>query len=247
MITEGNNSYVPKYIQIENYILQKIKENAFKIGDKIPSEAALSSQFHVSRITVNAAIKELASSGVVERIQGKGTFVRAVDDASANQPMGFASGISIVPHEKASAKPHKLLEHGMIKADAILASKLNLQQGDPVYKLLRSVGKAESPTEIDYSYIPISVCNDHVFDCEELERIFLHDYIYKYFQLKPTHLKIFLNTSLTSDMDIRLLHKINKQELFTWDTYVYQENRVLAVTTTIDHAQANKPFITLAF
>ena len=75
MITEENNSYVPKYVQIQNYILQKIQDGVFTVGDRIPSEAELSRQFDVSRITVNAAIKELASSRVVERIQGKGTFV----------------------------------------------------------------------------------------------------------------------------------------------------------------------------
>ena len=65
MITEENNSYVPKYVQIQNYILQKIQDGVFTVGDRIPSEAELSRQFDVSRITVTAAIKELASSRVV--------------------------------------------------------------------------------------------------------------------------------------------------------------------------------------
>ena len=32
MITEENNSYVPKYVQIQNYILQKIQERSSWIG-----------------------------------------------------------------------------------------------------------------------------------------------------------------------------------------------------------------------
>ena len=72
MITEENNSYVPKYVQIQNYILQKIKDGVLSEGDRIPSEAELSKQFDVSRITVSTAIKELANARVVERIRGKG-------------------------------------------------------------------------------------------------------------------------------------------------------------------------------
>ena len=87
MITEENNSYVPKYVQIQNYILQKIQDGVFTVGDRIPSEAELSRQFDVSRITVNAAIKELASSRVVERIQGKGTFVLSPERARAGSPL----------------------------------------------------------------------------------------------------------------------------------------------------------------
>ena len=93
MITEENNSYVPKYVQIQNYILQKIQDGVFTVGDRIPSEAELSRQFDVSRITVNAAIKELASSRVVERIQGIGTFVLSPEKGAGRQSIAFASGI----------------------------------------------------------------------------------------------------------------------------------------------------------
>lgn len=71
MLNEDDISYVPKYVQIQNYILQKIKDGVLSEGDRIPSEAELSKQFDVSRITVSTAIKELANARVVERIRGK--------------------------------------------------------------------------------------------------------------------------------------------------------------------------------
>ena len=40
--------------------------------------------------------------------------------------------------------------------------------------------------EVDYSYVPLSVCKDHTFDCEALKTFFLHDYICRYFNRKPT-------------------------------------------------------------
>ena len=35
------------------------------------------------------------------------------------------------------------------------------------------------------------VCKDHTFDCEALKTFFLHDYICRYFNEKPTHIRIF--------------------------------------------------------
>ena len=81
-MADENYSYAPKYVQIQNYILQKIESGEYAAGDKIPSETELARQFDVSRLTVNTAVKELANSGIVERVQGKGTFVRFVPGQS---------------------------------------------------------------------------------------------------------------------------------------------------------------------
>lgn len=247
MIAEDNSSYVPKYVQIQNYILQKIEEGTFSVGDRIPSEAELSRQFDVSRITVNTAIKELASGGVVERKQGKGTFVRLPEKIAGTQSMAFASGIKIAPFDQSIHKPHKLIEHGIAQAGPVLCGKLHLEQGAYVYKIVRCVYVDNQPNELDFSYIPLSVCSNHTFDCDALEKIFLHDYVCRYFDEKPTHIKIFINTQTTEDMDITPLQIDNREDMFTWDTFVYREQKVLAFTTTASVSQTNKPFITLEF
>lgn len=247
MLAEDNISYVPKYVLIKNYILQKINEGSFLAGDRIPSEAELSRQFDVSRITVNTAIKELAGVGVVERIQGKGTFVLASDKTDSKQSIAFSSGIKLVPFEHSSHKPHKLIEHGIIKAGPMLCAKLNLEQESYVYKIVRGVCTDSQPGELDFSYIPLSVCSNHTFDCEALEEIFVHDYVRKYFDEKPTHIRIYINTEITEDMDITALSIEKKEDMLTWDTYVYKKKEILAITTTVCISEANKPFITLEF
>ena len=98
-MADENYSYAPKYVQIQNYILQKIESGEYTAGDKIPSEIELARQFDVSRLTVNTAVKELANSGIVERVQGKGTFVRFVPGQSFSSPMAFSGGIKIAPFE----------------------------------------------------------------------------------------------------------------------------------------------------
>ncbi|MFP4016637.1 MAG: GntR family transcriptional regulator, partial [Halanaerobiales bacterium] len=72
----------PLYLQISDYILEKIKDHSYDVGDTIPPERDLSQQFNVSRVTVRKAIKELVHLGYLYRVQGKGTFVFGKDSVN---------------------------------------------------------------------------------------------------------------------------------------------------------------------
>ncbi len=65
----------PRYLQIKNNILHQIHAGDLQPEDRIPSEHQLSKQFQVSRLTVQRAIRELVSNGLLRRVQGSGTFV----------------------------------------------------------------------------------------------------------------------------------------------------------------------------
>lgn len=244
-MTDDNDLYTPKYVQIQNYILRKIESGEFPAGGKIPSETDLAQRFGVSRLTVNTAMKELAGSGIVERVQGKGTFARMIPSKAPARPMVFSGGIKIAPSQHASNKPHELLEHGIVKAYPSLREKLHLGPEEYVYKIARCVYVNSKPDELDYSYIPLSICKDHVFDREALKTCYLHEYLCQHFEQKPTHVRIFVDTPLQEDMDISPL-KAPRDRLFCWDTFLYQEDKVLAFTTTVSLPHKNRPFITLA-
>lgn len=68
-------SFVPLYQQLEDYLSSKIRDEKLKPGDALPSESELAAQFGVSRITVRQAMARLEFEGLIERRQGKGTFV----------------------------------------------------------------------------------------------------------------------------------------------------------------------------
>ena len=48
-------------------------------------------------------------------------------------------------------------------------------------------------------------------------------------------------------MDITSLNIEDQGNVLTWDTFVYKEEKVLAITTTVCASQTNKPFIALEF
>jgi GntR family transcriptional regulator len=64
----------PKYQKIKEYVLQGIASRNFTDG--VPSENQLADKFSVSRMTARRALADLEREGSVERIPGKGTFVR---------------------------------------------------------------------------------------------------------------------------------------------------------------------------
>jgi DNA-binding GntR family transcriptional regulator len=65
----------PKYLIIINDLKREIREGKFKPGEKIYSEGELKKKYKVSNTTVVRALQELVRDGLLNRIQGKGTFV----------------------------------------------------------------------------------------------------------------------------------------------------------------------------
>ncbi|WP_191488498.1 GntR family transcriptional regulator [Pseudomonas sp. FEN] len=63
------------YEQIAQQLLEEIQRGAYDPSGKLPSEAELGQRFAVSRVTIRLAVGKLCDDGVVERKQGKGTFV----------------------------------------------------------------------------------------------------------------------------------------------------------------------------
>ncbi len=66
---------IPLYIQLKEKLFKDIKDN-YKSGDMIPTEGELEKIYSVSRITVRKAIEELERESILEKKQGKGTFVK---------------------------------------------------------------------------------------------------------------------------------------------------------------------------
>lgn len=81
---------VPKYMELVNWIKGKVEANEFKHGDKLYSENQLSSMFSMSRQTVRHGISKLEQQGIVERIQGSGTYICHKPAVSRAKTMNIA-------------------------------------------------------------------------------------------------------------------------------------------------------------
>ena len=68
-------SYAPLYRQLMRRLREDIAAGVYPVSSRIPSEQALCGAYGVSRVTVRRALEELTQEGLLQRRQGKGTFV----------------------------------------------------------------------------------------------------------------------------------------------------------------------------
>ena len=72
-------SPVPLYAQLEAALRESIRCGQWAPGAPIPSDRDMATQWKVSRSTVRQALDALVRDGLIERQQGKGTFVVPAD------------------------------------------------------------------------------------------------------------------------------------------------------------------------
>ena len=123
----------PPYSQVKQYLKGELSRGRWRPGELMPSEAGLVAQFGVSRMTINRALRELQSEGLVERVQGVGTFAAHLHPVSSTLTIRDL-------HEEIEARGHR--HHVDVKfvreerAGAALAQQLGLAEGERVFHSL---------------------------------------------------------------------------------------------------------------
>ncbi len=72
----SSDARLPLYQRLRDQLAEQIANNRWRPGEAIPTEAALSAEYQLSTGTVRKAIDALVSEGILERQQGRGTFIR---------------------------------------------------------------------------------------------------------------------------------------------------------------------------
>jgi len=91
---------LPRYVQLKDAIISAIEDGFWKQGEKLPSEIDLTQTTPFSLGTVQRALKALVDEGILNRIQGAGTFViekRRRMDRPWHCRFATASGNSFLP------------------------------------------------------------------------------------------------------------------------------------------------------
>ena len=149
----GTPAFSPLYQQIKVLILQSLQGGEWKPGDVIPSEMDLAARFRVSQGTVRKAIDELATSNLVMRRQGKGTFVAT----HAEQHVQFRF-LKLVPDSgtPGSEGPaqREIIDCRRARATADVARALALRSGDAVLQARRVLSFAGVPTILEDIWLP---------------------------------------------------------------------------------------------
>jgi GntR family transcriptional regulator, histidine utilization repressor len=124
---------VAPYARVKQYLKQQLSQGRWAPGVLMPSEAELVGQFGVSRMTVNRALRELQSEGLVDRVQGVGTFAAPLHRVSSTLTIRDL-------HEEIVGRGHVHDAQVQVKrrerAPAALAQQLGLKTGAEVFHTL---------------------------------------------------------------------------------------------------------------
>jgi GntR family histidine utilization transcriptional repressor len=120
----------PHYLRIKTALREGMSNGRWVAGDLLPSEGQLVMRFKVSRMTANRALRELEQEGLIERVQGVGSFVAQLS-RTATQVAVREVADEIAARGARHSWQVQQLER--LRASAQQAAELGLKRGAPVF------------------------------------------------------------------------------------------------------------------
>lgn len=143
------------FSQLEELLREGIEDGTWLPGEPIPSERELSKIHELSRMTVRRAIDRLVATGLLYRVDGKGTFV--------NEPKVSFQALTLAGLREQTLKlgfspSTKLLGIDRGLASEKVAEVLNIKADTPVFLIERLVYANNVPLALLRSHIPVALC-----------------------------------------------------------------------------------------
>jgi GntR family transcriptional regulator, arabinose operon transcriptional repressor len=120
----------PLYVQIADIIRQNILDGTWHNGDSIPPEKVLCAEFNIARGTLRQALQLLEHEGLLWREQGRGTFIRLLDQRN---PVGSGQGqhlAFVVPYIRDSSVSTILVGFQQVAEEAGFSVVFNHVEND---------------------------------------------------------------------------------------------------------------------
>ena len=123
------NSNIPIYRQLQLILQDQILFGELSAGVLLPTEQELCDQYKISRITVRNALANLEHSGLIYRIQGRGSIVKKRD---VKLSFGEVHGFTYLSQIQGYTTSSKILKKELVQGNSDLLSYFqdNTSQND---------------------------------------------------------------------------------------------------------------------
>ncbi|MFE3145900.1 GntR family transcriptional regulator [Streptomyces sp. NPDC059218] len=139
-----------RHHDIADDLRQQITTGRIQPSERLPSEADLADQYQVSTVTLRRALAVLQSEGLVEKIHGKGNFVRR----PPRKILYVGGWGTLDPWTAAEAAPRVTVRTNTVQANGYLATLLKVPTGSPLAEFFCISHEGESPHGLARIYIP---------------------------------------------------------------------------------------------
>lgn len=150
-LSVDNSSVIPLYKQVSQILTEQIKNGNLLSGEKIPSELELMKAFHVSRITIRGAISEMVDDGLLQRHQGKGTFV---SNQQEKYELNDILGLTAACKRTGKTITSKVLSIGKGYLTKKESKFLGVPDSEPIIEITRLRYIDDVPTLIETIHFP---------------------------------------------------------------------------------------------
>ena len=131
---------------------QRVVRGEWLPGTALPAEQALAAEHGVALGTMRRALELLVEQGLIERIHGKGTFVRSgIAGASMLRFFRFGEGVA------GQAPDSRILARGVLAAPADAARALGLAPGEGALRLQRLRLIDGEPCLLEHIWLPLDL------------------------------------------------------------------------------------------
>jgi GntR family transcriptional regulator len=173
----------PLYARIQEHIAELILSGKLAPDSKIQSEREFSDDLGVSRMTVRRAITELVNEGLLERKHGSGTYV-ARPKVTYESPE-LANYVQAMQRRNI-ATASQLIEFGEVAASRRLAESLQIEIGNPIYRvaILRFANRV--PVILERVFVPCARCPG--LEEWDLEKSSIFDLLTDVYHIEPARI-----------------------------------------------------------
>lgn len=191
-----------KYKDIADDIRQKIINQEYTFGQKLPYEYVLCMSYHCNKETMKKALDILVKEGLIIRRRGAGTFVKDFDPANEGQTHYSGRGLT-AKYAGEKEVTSEVIEFEVVPADELLSKKLQIEIGDFVYHIIRVRLLDKLPYLIDITYMPISLIPN--LKLENLKGS-VYEYIEKVLKLKIQSCHMTISAALSTPLEQEYLN-----------------------------------------
>lgn len=140
-----------RYAALAAALRARVLAGEWPPGSALPAEQTLAAEHGVALGTLRRALELLADQGLIERIHGRGTFVRSgMTGATMMRFFRFGEGTGEVPTSR-------IVSRQLLVAPAEVARRLGLAPGDSALRLQRVRSFAGQPCVYEEIWLPLAL------------------------------------------------------------------------------------------